>query len=457
MSTEKFQQLIWQILKDCPGAYNLHDDVRVVGRDHKEHNENLDKVMRKFEEHELTLNYEKCVIAAKSMEYMGEVLTGEGLQVSKKRVEAIVDAPRPQNQSEVRSFLGSTQFCAKFIPGFSTISSPLWDLTCTGKSWKWGTKEEEAFEEIKKLFTNAPVMAYFTKDAKTRLVTDASPVGLGAVLKQQQEDGSYRPVYYASRKLSNVEKRHSQFEREALAVRWACQKFYLYLYGMEFELRTDHKLLVTVLGVNSTPPSARIERWLLYPQQFRYVVTHISGKENSADALSQLPVGPAQDHDARDARESTECACSIASEAVPAALTPQQVEQASAKDPTLVRQAVTSGEWSCLSGTMYKALAQELWVLGQLVLRGDGVIMPESLWEKVWWPNMDKQVEQFVKTCHPCQLVSPRSKAEPIRSTTLPEVPWGDIAVDLLEIPGGNHLLVVVDNYSRWPEVILLR
>ena len=84
--------------------------------------------------------------------------------------------------SKVRSFLGSAQFCAKLIPGFSKISSPLWDLTCTGKSWKWGTKEEEAFEEIKKLLTNAPVMAYFAKDAKTRLVTDASPVGLGAVL-----------------------------------------------------------------------------------------------------------------------------------------------------------------------------------------------------------------------------------------------------------------------------------
>ena len=70
---------------------------------------------------------------------------------------------------------------------------------------------------------------------------------------------------------------------------------------------------------------------------------------------------------------------------------------------------------------------------------------------------LDKQVEQFVKACHPCQLVGPRSKTEPIRSTTLPEVPWGDIAVDLLEIPSRNHLLVVVDNYSRWPEVILLK
>ena len=171
----------------------------------------------------------------------------------------------------------------------------------------------------------------------------------------------------------------------------------------------------------------------------------------------------------------------IASEAIPAALTPQEVERASEQDPTLqlVRQAVTSGDWSGLSGTMYKALAEELWVLGQLVLRGNRIFMPESLWkhtialaheghrgmtrtkarlrEKVWWPNMDKQVEQSIKACHPCQLVGPRSKDEPVRSTMLPEGPWSDIAVDLLEIPGGNHLLVAVDNYSRWPEVILLR
>ena len=140
----------------------------------------------------------------------------------------------------MRSSLGSAQFCVKFIPGFSTISSPLWDLTCTDKSWRWGTKEEEACEQIDNLLTNAPVMAYFIKDAKTRLVTDASPVGLGAFLEQQQEDGLYRPVYYSSRKLSSVEKRYSQFEREALAVRWGRQNFYLYLYGIDFELCTDH-------------------------------------------------------------------------------------------------------------------------------------------------------------------------------------------------------------------------
>ena len=107
------------------------------------------------------------------------------------------------------------------LPGFSTISGPLWDLTCTGKSRKSGTRDKEAFEHIKKLPISAPVMVYFAKDAKIRLVTKALLVGIGAVpdLEQQQEDGSYRPVCYPSRKLSNVERSYTQFEREALAVR----------------------------------------------------------------------------------------------------------------------------------------------------------------------------------------------------------------------------------------------
>ena len=227
---------------------------------------------------------------------MGEVLSGEGLKVSSERVKAIVEAPTPQNQSEVRSFLGSVQFCAKFVPNFATISSSLWDLTSKDVKWQWGAKESKAFQEIKDLLTRAPVMAYMYhgQGATTRLTNDASPVGVGAILEQKQQDGTYRPIYYASRKLSKVEAKYSQFEREALAVRWACEKFYLYLYGIKFEIRNDHKPLVTVLRAKSKPPSARIERWLLYLQQFQYTLMHIPGKDNAADVLSRLPVGSTQ-------------------------------------------------------------------------------------------------------------------------------------------------------------------
>ena len=478
MATEKFQNLIWQVLKDCPGTYNIHDDILVVGTNEEEHDHNLDTALRKLEESGLTLNYDKCIMGASSMTYMGDILSADGLQLSEKRIKAIIDAPAPRNQFEVRRFLGSVQFCAKFIPQFAIISAPLWYLTSKTASWNWGKKEIAAFDQIKTLLTSAPVMAYFTQGASTRLTTDASPVGIGAILEQQQSDSHFRPVYYASRKLSGVEQQYSQFEREALAVKWACQKFYMFLYGTQFELCTDHKPLISVLGPNSKPPSARIERWLLYLQQFNYTIRHIRGKNNSAEVLSCLPVGEVE---TADAKESKAHACSIASQAVPAALTPKEVELASEHDKTLmlVRKAITTEDWTYLTGTMYKALSDELWVLGQLVMCGERIVMPESLWkrtvrlaheghqgmvrtnarlrEKVWWPHMDKQVEQFVKACYPCQLVGPRAKPEPVRSTKLPEGPWTDIAIDLVEIPGGNHLLVAVDNYTQWPEVILLK
>ena len=158
--------------------------------------------MRKLEESGLTLNYEKCEIGVSSMVYMGDVLSVEGLRLSSDRVKAIVEAPAPQNLFEVRSFLGSLQFCAKFIPNFATVSSPLWDLTKKDTKWRWGPKQNEAFNEIKDRLVRAPVMVYHRQGAPTRLTTDASPVGIGAILEQKQEYETYRPIYYASRKLS---------------------------------------------------------------------------------------------------------------------------------------------------------------------------------------------------------------------------------------------------------------
>ena len=194
-------------------------------------------------------------------------------------------------------------------------------------------------------------MAYFRQGAETRLTTDTSSVGVGAILKQKQGDGSYWPIYYASRKLSKVKTRYSQFEREAVAVRWACEKFYLYLYGINFEICTDHKPLLIVLGAKSKPVSARIERWLLYLQQFQHKLTHIQGNDNP-DVFNRLPVNTSQDH---ETQATEEFAHNVAREAVPAALVPKEVETASEKDPTLrlVRNAVITDDWSKLQGNTW--------------------------------------------------------------------------------------------------------
>ena len=156
-------------------------------------------------------------------------------------------------------------------------------------------------------------------------------------------------------------------------------------------------------------------------------------------------------------------------------------ETASGNDPTLrlVRQALTTNDWSQLQSTTYKAVEEELWVLRQVVIRGSRIVIPQSLWdqtiklaheghqamvqakagprEKVCWLQMNKRVEKSIRECQPCQLVGPRPKPEPVRSTSLPQAPWQQISVDLLEIPTGNHLLVVADYYSRRMEAILFK
>jgi hypothetical protein len=138
MATEKFQNLIWQVLKACPGTHNLHDDILVVGKDQREHDRNLEKALQKLEE---CGNFDKYIVGVDSMVYMGDTLSSDGLQISKERVKAIAETPAPKNQSEVRSFLGSVQFCAKFIPQFATVSAPFWDLTSKNAKWKWRTNE----------------------------------------------------------------------------------------------------------------------------------------------------------------------------------------------------------------------------------------------------------------------------------------------------------------------------
>ena len=220
-------------------------------------------------------------------------------------------------------------------------------------------------------------MAFFKRGAETRITRDASPVGIGAVLEQKQEDGQYRPVHYATPKITPPESRYSQFEKEVLAVKWSCESSSC----TSMEICTDHKSLTTVLRPHSKPPSARIERWMLYMQQFKYSIRHIPGRENAADALSRLPVDSSPD---AAIKQTEEYARNIVADAILAPLEPRQAERESERDPTLhlVRHAITSGDWSKLQGTTYKAVTDELWKMGKLVMRGNKDVMPDKLWNQ---------------------------------------------------------------------------
>jgi len=192
-----------------------------------------------------------------------------------------------------------------------------------------------AFEEIKTALAKKPVLAYFNVKLPITLVVDASPVGLGAILLQQQHDGQQKPVAYASKALTDVERRYSQTEKEALAVVWGCEKFHLFLYGKQFTLITDHLPLKYIYSGSRTKFSPRIERWILRLQPYSFNLTHKAGKTNIADPLSRLIAPssgsspPTTSHEAEDYIKFT------VTSAVPEAITEDEIRQATANDAEL--------------------------------------------------------------------------------------------------------------------------
>ena len=196
----------------------------------------------------------------------------------------------PTNIKELRSFLGMITYCSKFLQNFAIVTAPLRSLLKKDTLWLWDDKCCNSFNMPKEMLLSTETLAYFDPKASTVVVVDASPVGVGAVISQMQPDGTMRPISYASRSLSPVEQRHSQIERECLAILFAVQRFRIYLYGITFTIKTDHKPLIPLFSRKCQPPP-RIERWVtrLMPYKFQLVYQpgHLS-RSSTVDIILKL-------------------------------------------------------------------------------------------------------------------------------------------------------------------------
>ena len=403
--------------------------------------------------------------------FMGIILSQHGIGPTEEKVRVVVEASRPTSPSEVKSFLGLVGFSARFIPDFATVAEPLRALIRKGEKFEWNEEEEQAFQTLKQKLAGASMLAYFDRDAHTRVIADASPVSLGAVLMQEVK-GQSRAVCYASRSLSDTERRYSQTEKEALALVWACERFNLYLCGPRFDLVTDHQALKTIYGPRSKP-SARIERWILRLQPFNYKVIYVPSRENIADALSRLTKVLAS----RGYVHDEEYVRAITLQAVLAALRIEEIGAVSFEDEELkvVRECLQSGDWE-KAPKAFVMVRNELTNVGQIVLQGTRIVVPrelqkrvldlaheghqgigktkERLRSKVWWPGIDNQTGKKCRECFGCQLVTKHVPPPPIKPTRLPDGAWQEVALDLLgPLPEGEFLLVTVDYFSRWMEV----
>ena len=478
-ASEIFQHEVQKVIQGIPGVRNISDDIGVSGRTKPEHDERLWEVLRRLHKAGFTINLTKCLFGVPEMTFFGYKVSRDGVDIEAQKVKAVLEAREPETATEVRSFLGLVNFSARFIPDLSTIAEPLRQLTRNDVPFEFDKKERDAFNKLKQAITSADTLAFYDPQAKTQVVADASPVGLGAVLIQDSGHGP-RVVSYASRSLSDVERRYSQTEKEALGLVWACEKFHIYVYGTEFDLITDHKPLQAIYSPRSKP-CARVERWVLRLQPYTYKVIHIPGKQNIADSLSRL-MAANQKADGNLSKAAERYVRAVTQIATPGAMTTREVEEASHDDPELIslRECLESGMWDKCPYKEYVAINQELCKIGYIVLRGTRIIVPkklrartlelaheghlgivgtkQTLRSKVWWPKMYQEVEKFCRSCHGCQLVSKPAPPEPICSTELPPGPWQDLALDFLgPLPTGESILVVVDYYSRFYEIAIMK
>ncbi|KAH8315152.1 hypothetical protein KR059_012016, partial [Drosophila kikkawai] len=445
-----------------PHAFAYLDDIIVIEATLEEHVRNLREVFRRLRAANLRLNRDKCQFFQRSLTYLGHVISEAGIQTDPEKVAAIRELPPPTNLKELRRCLGIASWYRRFVPNFADVVEPMTSLLKKDRKWQWAERQEQAFNELKKLLTEAPILACPDFEAKFVLQTDASEYGIGAVLTQTIDEQE-RVVAYASRRLNNAERNYSVTEKECLAIVWGIRKMRCYIEGYRFEVLTDHHSLKWLNSIDN--PTGRIARWALELQQFQYDISYRRGNQNLvADALSRQPLATVQQAQV----QSNECKWIHKLR--------RRVQQEPAKFPDfreengqLYRRIGLRPEeedytpWKLCVGAPYRRRVLEEChdhpTAGHLGIRKTSTRVAQ----KYYWPGLFREVAQYVRRCSSCQKfkVSQEKPAGKMFTRQVNE-PFHVLCADFVgPLPrskqGNTVLLVFFDIFSKWVELVPLR
>ena len=480
---EHFQRRMSQILEGLDGVICQMDDVLVFGKDDEEHDTRLRAALKRIQAAGVTLNKDKCEFRKPELKFLGHIINQYGTKADAEKTSAVVNMRTPTNITELRRFMGMVNQLGKFSPNIADLSQPIRPLLSKRAAWLWGPQQDKAFEDIKKELTKPTVLTFYDPKADTKVCADASSYGLGAVL-MQKHSGSWKPVAYASRSLSETEKRYAQIEKEALASTWACEKFSIYLLGKSFLIETDHKPLVPLLGsknLHDLPP--RVLRFRLRLARFDYSISHVPGKRlYTADALSR---DPSEDTDVCCLQKEAETLMELNTSTLPASQ-PRLLRYRKWQEQDPVCSKVIQyckSKWPDKQNVSHemKPYFEARGMLtvdkNNLLLYGSRIVVPAILKREtlerlhsghqgitrsrlraklsVWWPRISGEIERYIKQCSICSKHF-KNRKEPLIPTPLPEYPWQKVASDLFQLNKYTYI-VVTDYYSQYPEVSRLR
>ena len=266
------------------------DDILIFARSWGELLVKLRKILQLLKDAGLTLNLRKCKFGLEQVEYVGFIVSKDGVQPGKQKVRALLEFPTPRNVHEVRRFHGMASFFRRFIPQFARIVAPLVQLFKKDNEFVWGEAQRIAFQIIKEKLGSEPVLAHYNANATcTELHTDASIEGLGDMLFQSDDRQVMHLVYAVSRRTSEVERAYHSSKLEFLAIVWPVERLRTLLIGIHFTVITDCQALVYVNSTRAKNP--QFIRWVNALADYDYEILHRKGdKMGHVDALSRAPV-----------------------------------------------------------------------------------------------------------------------------------------------------------------------
>ena len=510
-----FQELMSVVLQDCSGFATAYlDDLLIFSESLEEHMKHISIIFMKLRQHNLKLKLKKCSFLKTETNYLGFIVSENGIKADPKKIEAIKSLLIPTCVREVRSFIGMCSYYRRFVPNFSQIAEPIIALTRKYAHFKWRKIHQKAFEYLKNSFTAVPLLVYPDPNKPYTLYTDASDLCIGACLTQQC-DGDEKPIYHLSHKLSKSQCKWSVVEKEAFAIHFALQKLDFYLHNAQFVITTDHKPLKYLL--ESPMQNKKIQLWALGMSGYNCTIEYIAGKTNTcADLLSRHPdnvkveseIENSDQHDrtvidvndnlydvnvldsnqfdpkifARcqlpDDKTFNKCDCSNFRKAG----FDMKTEQMKDGNLTKIRSMLLNGEGNKDVQTHYLSVDKLIYYISNVnddpCLR---LIIPnhmkkivltqfhdenghmgvqktfDLIRQKYFWSNLYKEVYKYVSECTVCQTRSLQKIKQPLQETDIPPYPMAKLSLDLsgpypTTLSGNKYIIAFVDWYSGWPE-----
>lgn len=441
------------------------DDILIYSKTKEQHMKHVKQVLELLRKHKLYAKGSKCDFLKRSVSFLGHVISEKGLEMEKEKVKAIQEWPVPKCVKDVRAFNGLAGYYRKFVKDFSTICAPLSELTKKESQLKftWTQEADHAFKKLKTAMTTAPLLALPDPSLPFIVTCDASGLGIGAVLSQDQGNGT-RPIAFMSKKLQPAETRYRVHEQELLAIVCALKEWRHYLHGAKFTVETDHKSLKYI----QTQPTltSRQARWIELLSEFDYEVKYKEGKDNVvADALSRR-----SDYDLEKVNANAINMTTVNS----GIELKQMLVKAYPVDP--VCKLILNHEHKYqdhyeIKNQMIFTKENQVYIpdnkeIKTLILKEhhdnpvSGHIGATKTIELVkrnyYWPNMYNEIKEYVVTCLPCQQNKPSQQVpmgllQPIPN---PERRWSTVTIDLItQLPrtknGNDAIVVMVDKVSK--------